>query len=209
MATPPISAGARVANTFELLEQILVLASGERVASDEHLLTRLKTNRERKRITSIFACQRVCRAFRDTIANSTPLQAAIFCAHPKENSKAEDSNENPMVRRSALALSAQSHMRIFLSANPFDVVTSVYLSFIFQSFPLRRKSWNAPGSSWRRMFLYAGAYRVESFILQMPSDDPHQAGLYKQYVPVKLSNPTLGQLVDAMYEALGWEPWME
>ncbi|KXT03319.1 hypothetical protein AC578_3994 [Pseudocercospora eumusae] len=209
MATTTVSAHARAINTFELLEQILLLASEEYNAHHESLFGTDKIDREVRRIKAILKYQRVCRAFRDTIANSTPLQAVIFSAPPKENSKGDDSNKNPMVCRSNLALSAHGHMAMFVSANHFEVpLTSVYLSFASREFPLTGRNWNAPEASWRKMFLYAGAYSVESFIVQLPSNDPYQSiGGNKQYVLVKLTNPTLGQLVDKMYEVLGVEPW--
>ncbi|KAF7187553.1 hypothetical protein HII31_11177 [Pseudocercospora fuligena] len=205
MATAPTSVGARVVNTFELLEPILLLASDEYDARLENPFRNHKTDREVSRIKAIFRYQRVCRAFRDTIANSTPLQAAIFSARPKDDSKADDCNENPFIRRSGLAISAQRHMSMFVSANRFEVpTTSVYLSFTPQERPRGSKNWNSPEASWCRMFLYAGTYRVESFIWQLPSDDRY----HKRYVPVKLTNPTLGQLVVKMYEVLGVEPWV-
>lgn len=64
--TPALStsAGHRVAHVFELLEKILL--SIDTSKKDE-----LKT---------LLLSQRVCKAFRDTIANSAPLQSALFFA---------------------------------------------------------------------------------------------------------------------------------
>ncbi|KXT03376.1 hypothetical protein AC578_3985 [Pseudocercospora eumusae] len=85
MANDVESAGARLTNTFELLERILLeIFPPKRTFTTKHIKTLLQ-------------CKQVSKAFRDTIANSPPLRRALFLDPPQVDADPEDFDDNPML----------------------------------------------------------------------------------------------------------------
>ncbi|KAF7187528.1 hypothetical protein HII31_11152 [Pseudocercospora fuligena] len=180
MASNPLSAGARVVGTFELLEQILSEALKQEIRSHE--------NHEYR---TVLASQRVSRAFRDTIANSPHLQRELWFAAPipHPESPIVRHHFNPMITWEVISLSDGTSLRIRIGGwvEGFRIA-------------MRRDGQPSPASqllsaskhgSWRRMYLSSHEYVVDHVEASDYDGMPHKK------VEKKLHSPTAGQLDDA------------
>ncbi|KAF7187511.1 hypothetical protein HII31_11135 [Pseudocercospora fuligena] len=187
MASAPPSAGARVAGTFELLEQILLDTFDDEPEADEYAeCTGLRT---------VLLSQRTCRAFQETIANSTSLQKELYFLEPEAGSSGV---ANPLLWRGVqLSDGFTLDPLIPLTAGIADHVVLYRIPGWHRRNIVKQED-EAEMESWRRMYLYKVPYEVKRVEFRSGWD---------REITGRAQNPTLGHLWDAVAKhgkALSW-----
>ncbi|EME78886.1 uncharacterized protein MYCFIDRAFT_83771 [Pseudocercospora fijiensis CIRAD86] len=194
MAANPHSAGARVAGTFELLEQIL-----------RNVLER--PNSSSRIIRRALVSQRVSRAFRDTIANSPHLQRELWFTMPDPPLPRHDLN--PLTSWEHISLSEGTYLRV--RPDDWEQVGHLVMNRV-RCLPELEDASTAKHGSWRRMYLYQHAYSIDrvkyctdlyrrdyNFCRVKSCSELEQEKTHEKTFEKKLENPTLGQLFDAVF----------
>ncbi|KAF7187487.1 hypothetical protein HII31_11111 [Pseudocercospora fuligena] len=183
MSSSQPSAGWRVAHTFELLEQILLATPGPDGARDEPAML------------TIFVSQRAARVFRDTIANSPPLRAMIFCSAPDKYVTPSHDNINHLVHFHTFKLLSNIAIEVFSNTSGSSQYVSVTIGLIMLSNPESRPR-EAVDWVWRKMHLYSGGYEMDGINFQLPTGHPVRPRWW--HVAIHLVNPTVGDLLDCL-----------
>ncbi|KAF7187520.1 hypothetical protein HII31_11144 [Pseudocercospora fuligena] len=180
MADDVESAGARLTNTFELLEHILLDITPFETKSSgcdpkrNHIIA-LKT---------LLRSQQVSRVFRDTIANSPPLRRALFLDPPQSDTRGTYIDENALLAGTWRV----SH----------DIVVDVKTDYTPQRETKKKiftgeveltprydlcnaSEYAVLGSeSWRKMYFSNKKYQVRRILLALPDEEKS----YSREIPV-------------------------
>lgn len=193
MTTSP---GYRVAHIPELLEAILL-----------HLATNVRRQTYGYRndcsgLSTILISQSTCTAFRDTIAGFAKLQQALFLALPQQAS-AEWEKDNPFAKslgcspHTQCVASEDQSLRFVINARIEGVVHPTLLWLPAEIGDDKQSMKAEP--SWKKMYLMDQQYEVISI----------WSYKYANYFKIRLSNPTLGDLADAVALEYAVRWWRE
>lgn len=199
------SACWRVINTAELLEQILLLATESDLSLDDPNEVNLVAHRDNFNLRRTLLCsQRVCTAFKDTIASSRQLQAKLFFSPPKPE---EDQRPNPIFTPAchlgSINLSASSSFKFRMTG--FWAVISLRSTSWPPDSPLVMAATRE--ASWRRMYIGREVSHIRLTTEEV-------AGVYRDMVQrtfdlrqVNLTNSKMGELLDVSLEM--WHEFLE
>lgn len=182
MASSP---GHRVAHIPELLEAILL-----------HLATNFRRHlflygNDCSGLSTVLTSQSTCTAFRDTIAGSVRLQQALFLALPQQASAASV-KDNPFATalgrnpRTQYLTSDDVSLRLLVNVRIEEVIYPVSLWLPAETGDEKQSM--KVDSSWKKMYLMDQHYEVISVWVYQDAN----------YFTTRLSNPTLGDLADAV-----------